>query len=140
LTAFLCYLDSMFHSLPSWLPLMGIISFSLFLGALLFLPLIVAALPVNIFMGKRVERKKLPLVRVIILIFRNILGGILFIVGVIMLFIPGQGLLTMLAGLVLMAFPGKTRIMHRLLAIKSLQKGLNSLRQKLKREPFLFPF
>jgi len=42
--------------------------------------------------------------------FKNLLGVLLFMLGLIMLVTPGQGILTLLFGLMLMNFPGKYRV------------------------------
>ena len=122
-----------------WVPYVGLISFFIFLAALLALPLIIASLPKDIFLGKKGKEPSHPVLCILFLLFRNITGAILFVMGFIMLFIPGQGLLTMLAGLVSMKFPGKTYLVHRLLSLSVLQAGLNGLRRKMGKELFLFP-
>ena len=45
--------------------------------------------------------------RILIFIFKNLLGYLLILGGMIMLILPGQGLLTMMVGLVLSDYPGK---------------------------------
>jgi hypothetical protein len=47
-----------------------------------------------------------------------------------MLFIPGQGLLTMLIGLMLIWFPGKYRLEKRIIHRPGVLKGINWLRKK----------
>ena len=125
--------------LPAWLSLVGLVSFLCFLAALLALPWVIGSLPADIFMGRSRKEPSHPVPKILLLLLRNIAGALLFVMGFVMLFIPGQGLLTMLAGLVLMSFPGKTYLVHRLLSLKTLQRGLNGLRKKLKKRPFLFP-
>ncbi|MDC7224083.1 MAG: hypothetical protein PQJ60_10105 [Spirochaetales bacterium] len=129
----------MINDLPTWLPFVGIFSLLLFLSALITLPLIVGALPRDIFLRKGKKKLVHPVGAFFLFLVRNLLGGVLFLMGVVMLFIPGQGLLTMLCGLILMKFPGKSFLTHRLLALPSLQSGLNFLRRKRGREPFFFP-
>lgn len=51
-----------------------------------------------------------PLLRLIGLIVKNIVGAVLFLGGLAMLFLPGQGLLTMLIGISLMDFPRKREL------------------------------
>lgn len=48
--------------------------------------------------------------RLLVKIGRNLLGGVLILAGVVMLFTPGQGILTILLGFAIMDFPGKERI------------------------------
>ncbi|MBN2628887.1 MAG: hypothetical protein JXA95_19645 [Spirochaetales bacterium] len=117
----------------------GAASLVLFFSALAALPLIIRSLPRDIFISPGQGKERHPLVRLVMLVLRNITGSLLFLMGFIMLFIPGQGILTMLAGLVLMRFPGKTFLVHKLLSYSPVQKGLNLIRRRVGREPFLFP-
>lgn len=69
----------------------------------------------------------------------KILAGIfLLICGVVMLVLPGQGLLTILLGLSLIPFPGKHKLEQNLLARKSIRSSLNWIRTKANKEPFIF--
>jgi len=72
-------------------------------------------------------------------ICRNILGAAVVLLGIAMLFLPGQGILTIIVGLMLMEFPAKRRWLAHLTASPSLRKGLAFLRQKMGKPPFLFP-
>jgi hypothetical protein len=119
--------------------ILGAASLALFLAALAALPLIIRSLPRDIFISPIRTRDGRPLVRLVILVLRNGAGLLLLLMGFIMLFIPGQGILTMLSGLVLMRFPGKTFLVHRLLSYSPVQKGLNLIRRRVGRDPFLFP-
>ena len=48
--------------------------------------------------------------KLLIKIGRNLLGGLLILLGLIMLVTPGQGILTIVLGFTIMDFPGKKRI------------------------------
>ncbi len=50
-------------------------------------------------------RRQHPVFRVIILVFKNFLGGVLVIGGLIMFLTPGQGILTLVIGILLLNFP-----------------------------------
>jgi hypothetical protein len=67
-----------------------------------------------------------------------IVGIGLLICGLLMLVLPGQGLLTMLIGLSLLPFPGKHRIEKAILGQKSVRTSLNWIRKKAKKTPFIF--
>ena len=59
---------------------------------------------------------KLPVpLRILIFIFKNLLGYLLILGGMIMLILPGQGLLTMMVGLVLSDYPEKKHLKKKLL-------------------------
>ena len=72
------------------------------------------------------------------LVVRNVLGWMFVAAGVAMLVLPGQGLLSILAGLVLVDFPGKQRFERRLLASPVVRQGMNWLRRRAGRPPLDF--
>ncbi len=67
---------------------------------------------------------------------KNLLGAVLVLLGVLMLFTPGQGLLTLLAGLLLMNFPGKYRLERALVSRPGVLRALNWVRDKQARPAF----
>ena len=71
-------------------------------------------------------------------IAKIMLGLCLLVCGVVMLVLPGQGLITMLIGLSLIPFPGKHRIELNLLSRNSVRSTLNWIRIKANKEPFIF--
>jgi hypothetical protein len=73
-----------------------------------------------------------PVLRVLAVIGRNLLGLVLVVLGVIMSLpgVPGQGVLVILIGLTLADFPGKRRMELWLLRRPSLFRAINSLRAR----------
>ena len=71
------------------------------------------------------------------LIGKNLLGAILLAGGLIMLFVPGQGLLTMAMGLLLLDYPGKFALERRVARQRSVQSGLNWLRARAGAPPLI---
>lgn len=71
-------------------------------------------------------------------LLRNLAGALLLLVGFALLFLPGQGLLTMLAGLLLLDFPAKRLFVLWLVRSPSARSALNWFRHKLQRPPFRF--
>ena len=67
-----------------------------------------------------------------------ILGVCLLVFGILMLVLPGQGLITILIGLSLLPFPGKQKMEKNLLSRQSVRSTLNWIRIKAKKEPFIF--
>ena len=120
---------------------LGLISFFFFVASLLFVPWIISRLEVDYFLQlpKHNKRKdEHPLVFILLRLLRYLLGGILFAAGILMLFLPGQGLLTILFGLSLLDFPGKQKAIDWLLKKEFLQTALNWIRKKENKQPFLF--
>jgi UPF0716 family protein affecting phage T7 exclusion len=70
---------------------------------------------------------------------KNVLGGILIVIGAILSLpgVPGQGLLTVFAGLLLLDFPGKHRLLCKILSWPRLLQSINRLRTKFSRPPLV---
>jgi len=67
---------------------------------------------------------------------KNLVGALLVLLGVVMLVTPGQGLLTLLVGLLLMNFPGKYRLERWLVGRRGVLAALNWLRARGGHQPF----
>lgn len=72
------------------------------------------------------------------LIARSVLGLALILMGLILLVLPGQGVLTILIGITLLKFPGKHRIESWLVSRKTVQRPINWLRRRAGRAPLIF--
>src|SRR4051812_33491264 len=77
-----------------------------------------------------------PIRRWFTLVLRNLLGLVLVGIGVVMLFTPGQGVLTILIGIMLMDFPGKMALERKLLNRNGVKNAINRLRARYRRPPF----
>jgi len=121
------------------LPMIGLVSALIFVISLLSLPWLVARIPEDYFSStehRPPSWKKLhPLIRMILVVCKNIVGCVLLLGGFVMLFVPGQGVLTMVAGLVLIDYPGKFALERRIVKNTSISKGLNWLRAKANKPP-----
>ncbi len=73
------------------------------------------------------------------LLLRNLFGGLLLLLGVLMLILPGQGLLTIVAALAVMSFRSKRRLEQRLLARPHVLALINRLRRRSGHPPLLVP-
>jgi hypothetical protein len=78
-----------------------------------------------------------PLLRWAWRIGKNVLGLALLALGLLLSVpgVPGQGLLTMLIGLILMDFPGKRGLERRLVARPAVLGAINRLRARFGRAP-----
>ena len=117
------------------------VSFFTFLLSLLLIPFIVGLLAPDYFLKFREKRRTRPLTprSFFLLILRNFLGVCLILAGIVMLFLPGQGLLTILLGLLLLSLPGKYRLVNRLAGIRGVRHSLDWLREKGGKPPFIWP-
>jgi hypothetical protein len=73
-----------------------------------------------------------PVIRAMGIIGKNILGVLLVVVGILLSIpgVPGQGLLTILLGIMLLDFPGKRRLEQNLLRRPQILKTINRLRAR----------
>ena len=123
----------------------SIVSFSIFtfLLSLLFIPLLIVRLPADYFSAEKravtAFKKNKPWLCFLINAGRNTLGGLIFFIGVLMLVLPGQGLVTMLLGLGLMNFPGKFGMEKKLVRLPGVLAALNWIRTRANRPPLRCP-
>ena len=112
-----------------------------FIGSLIAIPWILIRLPSDYF-DMRVPRHWMkdhhPALRISGLIIKNIIGIVFLIAGFLMLFLPGQGLLTMLIGISFMDFPNKRKLEARIVAQPLLLNAINAMRHKFNRPSLTF--
>jgi hypothetical protein len=75
---------------------------------------------------------KHPAVRLLGVFAKNVLGLLLVALGIVMSIpgVPGQGILTILLGIMLLDFPGKRDLEHKLVSRPRVFKAINKLRHK----------
>lgn len=119
--------------------LIGFCSVALFFGTLAAIPFLVVYIPEKYFLYEHKPRTKHrhPLVRISLLIVKNTLGILFVLAGIAMLVLPGQGLLTILIGLLAMDLPGKYEIERKIIEKPAVHKTLNAMRKKLGRRPLI---
>jgi len=135
----------MFSFLKEYAPFfewIGILSLLTFIGSLVAVPWIIGKLPADYFIQHRkkvAERhEQHPLAAKIIFISRNGIGFVFFLAGVVMLVLPGQGIITILIGISFMDFPGKHALVDYLVRRPRVIRILNWIRNRKKRPPFAF--
>lgn len=75
--------------------------------------------------------------QVAVRVAKNLLGVLLLVAGVAMLFLPGQGILTIFVATVLLDLPGKARLQRRFLAWRPIERAVNGLRRRAGRPPLI---
>ncbi len=130
----------------SWIPReawIGLVVFSIvaFIGTLIAIPAILIRLPEDYFLNHHHKpwfAHHHPVIRAVGLLTKNIVGGIFLLAGIAMLVLPGQGLLTMLLGILFIDFPGKHRLEQKLIQHPQILKAINAMREKAGKPPFIF--
>lgn len=116
---------------------------ALAVASLAAVPVLVLRLPADYFITPRPSlaarlRAASPPGKLLILL-KNIIGLVLGLLGIAMLVLPGQGLLTILLALVLLDLPRKHAIERRLVHREGVRDALDRLRQRFDKPPFEHP-
>ncbi len=129
-----------FTAYAEWLA--GVSVLCMLLGAVV-VPILIVKAPPEYFLYEHRHRMSAqgrhPLVRLLIAGAKNLLGASLLLVGMALLFLPGQGLLTLFVGLMLMNYPGKYEFERWLVRRPHVLPALNWLRRKYGRPPLIDP-
>jgi hypothetical protein len=122
--------------LLSWL---GGTSLLMLVGSLIGVPLVVVRLPEDYLHREHKLVQGWPRYLFLpFMVIKNAIGILFFLSGLAMLFLPGQGLLTMFIGLLLIDFPRKQILVRRILGCQRVLRVINRLRMKFGR-PVLGP-
>ena len=117
-----------------------VLSLVFFVGSLIAIPYILVRLPADYF-DIRVPRPWMkdhhPVLRLIGHIVKNVAGGIFLFAGFLMLFLPGQGVLTMLIGVSMLDFPGKRKVEAKMIGQPTVLSVINSVREKFGKPPLV---
>jgi hypothetical protein len=118
---------------------------SVLLGVLLFLvtftislaivSFIMVKIPPNYFQKdhpRNLWSDRHPAVRFLGVLAKNVLGVVLVALGILMSIpgVPGQGILTILLGIMLLDFPGKRSLEYKLVSRPPVLKAINKLRHR----------
>jgi hypothetical protein len=128
----------------AWGGVLLAVSLLTFLVTLVLLPVLIIRIPADYFAAPEVPdywRHRHPVIRILVLAGKNLLGLVLLVAGLVMVipFVPGQGLLSILAGLWLLNFPGKRRLERWLIARRPVYRAVNALRRRAHRAPLELP-
>ena len=126
-----------FAAHPSVLIGLGVSSIFIFILSLLGVSWFVAQIPEDYFLTTKRSpsglEKKAPVLILLLLIGKNFLGVCLIAGGLLMLVLPGQGLITIITGLLLIDYPGKFQLEQKIVSIPSVLRTLNWIRRKAKK-------
>lgn len=117
-----------------------VLSLVFFVGTLVAIPFILVRLPADYF-DIRVPRPWMknhhPVLRLVGHVAKNVAGAIFLFAGFLMLFLPGQGILTMLIGISMLDFPGKRRVEAKMIGQPSILNVINGMRHKFGKPPLV---
>jgi uncharacterized protein (DUF924 family) len=126
------------EAILGWLAVVSLVTL---VGSLIAVPWLVVRLPADYFTPTyrhdALWTDRHPVVRVLLHAGKNVAGAILVVAGVAMLVLPGQGVLTIVVGVLLVDFPGKRELERRLIALPAVLVTINWLRRRKGRAPFV---
>ena len=109
-----------------------------FIVSILFCTLVIAYLPSDYFLPTgQSSRIKHPVLRIGLKCLKNLFAIVLVVVGIIQLLLPGQGVLTMLIGIIISDLPGKRRVERRIIRLPAVLATANGIRSRFKRPAFV---
>jgi hypothetical protein len=136
-------MDGLLPTVQQWIPIdvlygLAVASVIGFIGSLIAIPLILVRLPADYF-DTRTPRHWMkdhhPVLRLLGVLVKNVVGVVFVLAGFAMLFLPGQGLLTILIGVSLMDFPKKRALEAKMVGQPTLLGVINSMRLKFGKPP-----
>ena len=128
---------------PVLLTWLWVLSVATFFGTLLAIPMLVVRMPQDYFLYDKFHlreyRKQHPVFRVFSVILKNILGVVFIAAGIVMLFLPGQGVLTILIGITLVSFPRKKALEIWIIRQSAVLRTVDWMRSRSGKEPLILP-
>ena len=122
--------------------LIGVSTFT-FIAGLFLLPALIVRIQFDYFVRERPPRlafeRHHPVLRVLLVLTKNLLGAVLIVAGVVMIPLPGPGWICVLAGITLMDLPGKRALERWLISLPKVLSIINRLRVRYGRPPLLPP-
>jgi hypothetical protein len=103
---------------------------------------VLVRLPANYFHpshGREFLAERHPFLRALGVAAKNLAGGVLVVAGVVMSLpgVPGQGVLTILLGVMLLDFPGRRGLETRLVRLPRVFRSINALRARFDKPPLI---
>ena len=109
--------------------------------SLVVVGIVLVRLPADFFVNPEARRPidRHPILKLLLCVVRNLLGYFLILLGVVLSFpgVPGQGVLTILMGVLLIDFPGKHRAERWLLMRRGVLTTVNRFRARFGRPPLI---
>lgn len=123
-----------------WLAILSIV---VFVGTIAMVPVLATKIPIDYFTNRRRKpsryRKLYPAPYFILMFIKNFFGVAFILTGFMLLFLPGQGIITILIGLMLMNFPGKFAMERWLVNRSGVMSVINWIRAKRSCPPIQAP-
>jgi Na+/proline symporter len=132
-------LDSLYQALLPWLPLLTMAGLVMALTSTIALPWLLLRIHTEYFVSQHKPKRDRTPLDWLIWLLRNAVAIVLLIAGLLMLVLPGQGLLTILIAISASTFPGKYQLERAIIRRRSVFKAANWIRARYHRPPIIHP-
>lgn len=132
-------LESLYQSLLPWLPLLTISGLVMAIASAVALPWILIRLPEDYFVATQQHKPDRSPLGWLVWLLRNSLAIVLFIVGLLMLVLPGQGLLMILIAIGASTLHHKYTLERVIIRRKTVFDAVNWVRGRFNRRPMIHP-
>lgn len=133
-------LEALLEPVVELAPWLTLVSLLMAVASMLAVPWLVVRIPADYFVAPRHEHPTRGHKGWTIWLLRNIAGCLLIALGILMLVLPGQGILTILIGIAVSALPFKYRMERWLVARPRVMSALNWIRRRYDKPPLKTPW
>jgi hypothetical protein len=112
---------------------LAVVSIVMFVATIVAVPVFLVRIPDDYFVRRHPPRSLLRRT------LTTLMGLVLLTLGIAMLVLPGQGILTILVGLGVLELPFRDRVVARLLRHPRVEAAVDSLRRRAGKGPLLVP-
>ncbi len=131
-------IEQMLAWVEPWLPMMATTGLVMALVSMIAIPFLIVKMPADYFLDKARQRQH-GVLPYLVWTVRNLVALVLLAAGLLMLFMPGQGLLTILFAVMVSDLPGKYWLERKLVARPEVLKAINWVRRRYHKPDVLSP-
>lgn len=132
-------IEALYQLIEPWLAVLTASGIAMAVASMVAIPWLILRMPEDYFVSdKRLLPERSTLAWLVWLI-RNLFALLLLLAGILMLVLPGQGLLTILIAVALSTFPGKYRLERAIIRMSRVFHAVNWIRARYHRNPVIHP-
>ncbi len=125
--------------LEPWLPALTATGVIMAVASFVAIPVLLARMPANYFTESYQPYTHRSVMAWLVWLLRNALALVLLVAGILMLVLPGQGLLTILIAVMTSTFPGKYRLERAIMRRPGVFRAANWIRRRNGKPPLQHP-
>jgi hypothetical protein len=132
-------LTPLWEIVEPWMPALVGLGIVMAIASTFAIPWLIVRMPADYFTTRRKPDIDRGLIATLVWLLRNALAILLVLAGMVMLVLPGQGLLTILIGVGISTFPGKYRLERAIMRRSAVFRSANWIRRRANRAPLDYP-